>query len=44
MMKIIEILEYLDKENYEYTFSGNKDEEVSWFSSLVNYKEDTMTW
>ena len=43
-MKIIDILEFLNRENYEFTFNGNKDEEVSWFSSLTNYKNNTITW
>ena len=43
-MRIIDILEFLRKKNYEFSFSGNKEQVVSWFSSLQNYKEDTITW
>ena len=44
MIKISEILAYLEKENIPFSFSGNVNAEVECFSSLGNYKPGTMTW
>lgn len=43
-MKAAEILELLDKQRYVYTFRGETDVEISGFSSLANYAENTITW
>lgn len=43
-MTIQEILNFFDSMNIEYTFLGNKQTEVSGFSSLKNYKQNTFTW
>lgn len=43
-VKIKEILSFLQQENIEYKFKGNKEEVVSGFSTLFNYQEETMTF
>lgn len=43
-MKLETILSWLEKSNYNYTFSGNEQIEINGFSSLQNYKEDSLTW
>lgn len=43
-MKAEEILKWLDTQGYPYTFRGKRDVEISGFSSLANYVEDTITW
>ena len=43
-MKIAEILSWLDREGYEYEFRGEAGHDIKGFSSLVHYKEGTLTW
>ncbi len=43
-MRVDKILEWLDSQEYEYIFTGEKDAEISGFSSLSHYVEDTITW
>lgn len=43
-MKVEEILEWLDRQGYEYAFTGETGVEISGFSSLANYVENTITW
>jgi len=43
-MKIKEILEWLDNQEYRYEFKGDKDTEISGFSALMNYDKNTITW
>lgn len=44
MIKIEEILKFLESEGIEFIFSGNKDVQISGFSSLGQYRPNTMTW
>lgn len=44
MIKILDILEFLQKENIPYTFEGDEQQTVDGFSSLARYKEGTLTW
>lgn len=47
IMKIVDmesILEFLDKSNTSYEFSGSKEDQVAGFSSVTSYKENTITW
>lgn len=44
MLKISEILAFLEQEGLPFTFSGNADETVEGFSSLSHYKSGTFTW
>lgn len=41
---IKDILDYLESEKIQFDFSGDPMTEISGFSSLKNYKEDTFTW
>lgn len=43
-MRVEEILTWLDGGGYAYSFSGKRDVEISGFSSLANYVENTITW
>ncbi len=43
-IRVAEILGLLDKKGYPYTFSGDAGDLVRGFSSLMNYKPDTLTW
>lgn len=43
-MKLKMILNWLEKNNYDYTFNGNDQTEIDSFSSLLNYKENSLTW
>lgn len=43
-MKISEILEFLKIKEIPFQFYGDKTIEVVGFSSLKNYKKDTVTW
>lgn len=43
-MKIEEILHWLDRQEYDYVFRGDKKAEVRGFSSLYNYKKGSLTW
>lgn len=43
-MKVEDILNWLDSREYAYAFTGKRDVEISGFSSLVNYVENTITW
>lgn len=43
-MIISDILSYLDALGVCYTFSGNPETEVNYFSSLTNYKPGSFTW
>lgn len=44
MMKVEDILKWLDRQGYEYAFTGETGVEISGFSSLANYVENTITW
>lgn len=44
MLKISDILAFLEQKGVPFTFLGNKDTEVHRFSSLINYKPETFTW
>ena len=44
MIRIKDICTYLDKINLTYFFYGNEDDAIKGFSSLVNYKDGTVTW
>lgn len=39
-----DILSYLDKSRFKYKFIGNPDNTIEGFSSVTNYKENTITW
>lgn len=41
---IEEILEFFNRNKFEYEFEGNKNDVVRGFSSLFNYKENSMTF
>jgi len=41
---ISEILSYLDKIRCKYEFSGDYNDIINGFSSIMNYKENTITW
>lgn len=43
-MQIKDILNFLDRSNIQYSFSGNREETIDGFSSLGRYKENTFTW
>src|SRR5690606_34883198 len=38
------ILKFLESEGIEHVFFGNEDAEISGFSSLRQYKPNTITW
>jgi len=46
MKKVLmtEILEYLSKEKVEYEFLGNREVEIDGFSSVSNYRKNSITW
>lgn len=41
---IKDILEYLDDMEYEYKFTGNKNDTINGFSTLFKYKKNTLTF
>lgn len=43
-MKLKNILDWLDEQNYDYRFSGDSQAEINGFSSLSNYREYSLTW
>lgn len=43
-VRIHEILEFLDQNEYAYSFAGDSESFVFGFSSLTNYRPDTLTW
>jgi len=43
-MKLKVLLSWLENNDYSFSFSGDKEIEISHFSSLKNYKENTITW
>lgn len=43
-MKVEDILNWLDSEGYAYAFTGKRDAVIGGFSSLANYRENTITW
>ena len=43
-MRVEDILDVLQRENIEYIFYGDDELEIEGFSSLSNYKENTITW
>lgn len=43
-VKIKEIIEFLDLYKEKYTFYGNEEESISGFSTILNYKQETITW
>lgn len=44
MMRIEEILRFLDERQIEYSFQGDESVEVEGYSSLKNYRKNTFTW
>lgn len=44
MITISTILKYLDEEKIEYEFYGNMEDSIIGFSSITNYKSDTISW
>ena len=44
IVNIKEILDFLEKRNYIYEFSGNKEDKIIGFSSITNYSENTISW
>lgn len=44
MIRVSEILTFLDEEGIQYTFCGDKNISVNRFSSLTQYKSDSFTW
>lgn len=44
MVKIKEILNFLELNQCPFKFQGDSEAEVEGFSSLTNYKENTITW
>lgn len=43
-MKLENILDWLGGQAYEYLFTGNNQTEISGFSSLIQYKDNSLTW
>lgn len=43
-VNIKSILKFLDEANAEYAFSGNEEDSITGFSSITNYKENTISW
>lgn len=43
-VNIIAILNKLEQDNIEYVFNGNKNESIFGFSSLFNYRSNTITF
>lgn len=43
-MKVKQLIDVLDEENIKYSFVGDIDQEITGFSSLRNYKQDSLTW
>ncbi len=43
-MKITVILKWLTEQGYEYKFIGDSETEISGFSALANYKDESLTW
>lgn len=44
MIRIYEILAYLEKEEIPFSFSGDPETQVDGFSSLTHYRAGTFTW
>lgn len=44
IVTIKDILDFLDERNSIYKFSGNKDDKIIGFSSINNYKQNTISW
>lgn len=44
VIKLKDILEFLEEKGEEYQFYGNEEEEIIGYSSLDYYQENTMTW
>jgi len=43
IVKIKSIIDFLEKNNYSFSFHGNECSEIKGFSTLFNYKETTIT-
>lgn len=43
-ISINDILNYLKSNNYKYNFYGNKDNIINGYSSIKNYKPNSITW
>lgn len=43
-VNIKEIIEFLEVNNYEFNFIGNEDDDIFGYSTLFNYREDSMTF
>lgn len=44
IVTIKDILDFLDETNSAYKFSGNKNDKIIGFSSIANYKQNTISW
>lgn len=44
MVTVNEVLSYLEKNGEEFAFSGDESSSIEGFSSLMNYRENTITW
>ena len=43
-MKINDIVKFLEQLNINYTIDGNTEKEISGYSSIFHYRENTITW
>lgn len=43
-VKIESILDFLDTNNYKYLFQGNENDNIEGFSTLFNYRKDSLTF
>lgn len=43
-LKINQIINYLNKSNIEYEFDGDTDGNICGYSSILNYKPNTISW
>ena len=44
MIRISEILDFLQEMNIPFSFTGNTEAETEGFSSLAHYKPSSFTW
>lgn len=43
-LSIKDILTFLEKKEFDFSFNGNENDEIQGFSTLFNYKKNTMTF
>ncbi|WP_368652902.1 DapH/DapD/GlmU-related protein [Ornithinibacillus sp. 4-3] len=43
-IKISKIVDFLESRNYQFKFKGSKDDSIDGFSTLFNYKANTLTF